>query len=293
MKSMTGYGCGDGAHNGSKITVEISSVNRKQGEISLSLPRDLEALDPRIRDEINHRVSRGRVNVRVTLSGAPRSARSRARIDSALAKHYVREYRQLATELKLSMDIGLDIILRAPGVQQLDETPVAAEDFWPALQRSVGVALEKLLAMRTREGRHLARELNQRVTLMRRATARIQTRVPAVTQRYREQLLDRAKQAGLALTPEDRERLLREVVIFAERSDITEELTRLQSHFQQFDDCLKSTAAVGRTLDFLSQEMNREINTIGSKANDADISRLVVTMKSELERFREQLQNVE
>ena len=128
---------------------------------------------------------------------------------------------------------------------------------------------------------------------MRRAAAKIQRHVPVVAQRYREQLRERVKGAGLEAPAPDDERLLKEIVYFAERSDISEELTRLQSHFQQFDDCLKSKEPVGRVLDFLAQEMNREVNTIGSKANDSLISRDVVTLKAELEKFREQAQNVE
>jgi uncharacterized protein (TIGR00255 family) len=128
---------------------------------------------------------------------------------------------------------------------------------------------------------------------MRQAATRVQKQAPAVARRYREQLLERIKSSGLETPGTDDERLLKEVVYFADRADITEELTRLQSHFKQFDDCRKSKEPVGRTLDFLAQEMNREINTIGSKANDSIISREVVTLKAELERFREQAQNVE
>ena len=147
--------------------------------------------------------------------------------------------------------------------------------------------------MREREGIHLSRDLARRVTIMRTAAGRIQKQAPQVAQRYREQLLGRIKTAGLDAPAGEDDRLLKEVVYFADRSDITEEVTRLESHFQQFDDCLKSKEPVGRTLDFLAQEMNREINTIGSKANDSLISREVVTLKAELEKFREQAQNVE
>jgi uncharacterized protein (TIGR00255 family) len=133
----------------------------------------------------------------------------------------------------------------------------------------------------------------ERVAIMRQAATQIQKHAPKVAERYREQLLQRIKEANLAAPAPDDERLLKEVVYFADRSDITEELTRLQSHFQQFDDCVKTAEPVGRTLDFLAQEMNREINTIGSKANDSLISREVVTLKAELEKFREQAQNVE
>ena len=150
-----------------------------------------------------------------------------------------------------------------------------------------------MVKMREREGAHLAQDLAARITIMRKAAARIQQQAPDVAERYRQQLIERIKEAGLEAPGAEDERLLKEVVYFADRSDITEELTRLQSHFQQFADGRKSKEPVGRMLDFLAQEMNREINTIGSKANDSLISRQVVTLKAELERFREQAQNVE
>jgi uncharacterized protein (TIGR00255 family) len=147
--------------------------------------------------------------------------------------------------------------------------------------------------MREREGGHLSKDLTARVGVMRGAVEKVQKQAPVTAENYRRNLLERVKSAGLENIAPDDERLLKEIVLFADRSDITEELTRLQSHFQQFEDCRKSKEPVGRTLDFLAQEMNREINTIGSKANDAVISREVVTLKAELERFREQAQNVE
>jgi uncharacterized protein (TIGR00255 family) len=147
--------------------------------------------------------------------------------------------------------------------------------------------------MREREGANLASDLSTRIRLMRKSAEQVRKRAPEVQTRNREQLLQRIKSAGVEAPGVDDERLLKEVVYFADRSDITEELTRLQSHFQQFDDCLNLKEPVGRTLDFLAQEMNREINTIGSKANDSLISRGVVTLKTELEKFREQAQNVE
>jgi len=147
--------------------------------------------------------------------------------------------------------------------------------------------------MREREGSHLAKDLTARIGIMRTAVEKIQKQAPQTAENYRKQLLDRIKAAGIENIAPDDERLLKEIVLFADRSDISEELTRLQSHFQQFADCCKSKEPVGRTLDFLAQEMNREINTIGSKANDAVISREVVTLKAELEKFREQAQNVE
>jgi uncharacterized protein (TIGR00255 family) len=147
--------------------------------------------------------------------------------------------------------------------------------------------------MREREGAHLAQDLATRVGVMRKAVGMIRKQAPLTAENYRQQLIERIRSAGLESPAPDDERLLKEIVLFADRSDISEELTRLQSHFQQFEDCQKSKEPVGRTLDFLAQEMNREVNTIGSKANDAVVSREVVTLKAELEKFREQAQNVE
>jgi len=210
-----------------------------------------------------------------------------------MAKAYAQELRKLAKNLKLSGDLTLDQLLRAPGVFQTDEELAEADAMWPAVEKALVTALAALIKMRLREGAHLAQDLAARVQVMSQSAARIQKQAPQSAERYRQQLTERIKSAGLSAPAADDERLLREVVLFADRSDITEELTRLQSHFQQFDDCRKSAEPVGRTLDFLAQEMNREINTIGSKANDSLISREVVTLKAELERFREQAQNVE
>jgi len=292
MKSMTGYGRGESAQHGFKITIEVSSVNRKQTEIALNLPRDLEVLEAQIRDEINRRVARGRLTVRLCVQAASR-ATGAIRVNVALAKAYARELRSLAKTLHLSDHPTLDMLARAPGVLEADETLRDAETMWPATAKALKKALDTLLKMREREGAWLGKDLKDRVTRMRAGVARVQELAPKVAERYRAQLLTRIKSAGLEAVALDEDRLIKEVFFFADRSDISEELTRLQSHFQQFEDCVKSTEPVGRTLDFLAQEINREINTIGSKANDSLISREIVELKAELEKFREQVQNVE
>jgi len=290
---MTGYGRGEGARAGLKVTVEVSSVNRKQSEISVNLPRDLEPLEAQIRDEINRQVSRGRLTVRVALHSAKGRLAGQAKVNTPLAAAYAKEFRKLARALKAEPTVSLDLILRAPGVLDASEDPGDAEDYWPAVRESLDRALAALVKMRLREGAHLAKDLAVRMSSIASAVARIRENAPNVQRRHREQLIERIKAAGLDAPVADDERLIKEVVYFADRSDISEELTRLESHFQQFDDCVKSAEPVGRTLDFLSQEMNREINTIGAKASDALISRDVVTIKAELEKFREQVQNVE
>ena len=290
---MTGYGCGESAHDGGKLVVEVSSVNRKQAEISVALPRDIEMLEARIREEINRHVSRGRVTVRVTLHASDDRKAGSVRINRPLARAYARDLGLLAVELGISGGISMDAILRAPGVLESEPETGDAEVVWPALSGALGMAMQQMVRMRNLEGANLQADLAARLGLMRSAAGSIRERAPAVAEHYRRQLHERIAAAGIVLAAEDQERLLKEVALFADRSDITEELTRLESHFGQFAQILESAEPVGRTLDFMAQEMNREINTIGSKANDAAIAREVVVLKSELERIREQSQNLE
>ena len=290
---MTGYGRGECSQDGFKVTVELSSVNRKQAEIAVNLPRELELLEGQMRDVINRAVARGRVNARVAIHTARGRNSARMHLNTDLARAYAKELSALARQLKLKDDVSLDQLVRAPGVFQTDEELVGGEDFWPAVEAALNKALAALLKMRAREGAHLAKDLAHRICVMRSAVELVKQNAPLVASRYRAALLERVKAAGLENINPDDERLLKEVVLFADRSDISEELTRLQSHFQQFDVLAKSKEPVGRTLDFLAQEINREVNTIGSKANDALISHEVVTLKAELEKFREQAMNVE
>lgn len=290
---MTGYGCGEGHHEGCKVTVELSSVNRRQSEISVNLPRELDVLEARIRGEVNRRLSRGRVSVRVSLHADDERRAGSVRINRALARAYALEFSRLAEELGVGERPSLDLILHAPGVLETREEMQDAEAFWPAVETALLGALDQLVRMREQEGAHLAADLASRLEILRRSAAAVRERAPEVAVQYRRQLHERIAAAGIPLTPEDGERLLKEVALFADRSDISEELTRLESHFVQFDQCLASPEPVGRTLDFLAQEMNREINTIGSKANDSAIAREVVVLKAELERMREQSQNLE
>ncbi|HEY3864215.1 MAG TPA: YicC/YloC family endoribonuclease [Verrucomicrobiae bacterium] len=292
MKSMTGYGRGECSQRGCKVTVEVSSVNRKQTEIAVHLPREWEVLEAQLRDAINRRVARGRLTVRVSVHAAP-GGTGKSLINAALAKTYARELRALAKSLKLADGMSLDLLARAPGVMQPAENDIPAEELWPSVSKALQTALDVMLKMREREGAWLSKVLAAHAGRLRTGVRRARKMAPRATEQYRAQLLARIKSAGLEAPALEDERLVKEVFYFADRSDISEELARLESHFQQFDDCVKSKEPVGRTLDFLAQEMNREVNTLGSKANDSGISREVVLLKAELEKFREQVQNVE
>jgi len=292
MRSMTGYGRGECAKDGFKFTVELNSINRKQSDIAINLPKELVELEPRIRDEINAHLSRGRINAVVAYHRGEAKDSEQVELDEVLALAYLKAIRKLQKKTKLNGSLTLDTLLRAPGVIRLAETTVDAEAVWPSVEAALKKALAQLVKMREKEGKFLAVDLAARLDMISAGVAKIRQSAPETVKRYRDQLLARVKDAGLNL-PLDDERLAKEAVFFADRCDITEELTRLESHLQQFRDCLKAMEPVGRTLEFLSQEMNREVNTIGSKANAVEISQEVVRLKAEFERIREQIQNIE
>src|SRR3954468_1679986 len=218
MKSMTGYGRGDCSQDGFKITVELSSVNRKQSEISINLPREMEMLEAQMRDAINRHIARGRLTARVTLHSGGNTA-ARMHLNVPLAKAYTRELNKLAKQLKLSGEVTLDHLVRAPGVFQTDEQIAEEENFWPAVDKALNKALGALVKMREREGAHLKKDLAERVAIMRQAATQVQGHAPKVAERYREQLLQRIKDANLTAPAVDDERMLKEVVYFADRSD--------------------------------------------------------------------------
>jgi uncharacterized protein (TIGR00255 family) len=288
---MTGYGRGETDHNGARFSVELNSVNRKQSDIVVNLPRDLAELEPRIRQTISENISRGRTNVLVTYHDSINGARKLA-LDTKLAQSYHEAMRALQKELNAPGEITIGTILQAPGVMRASEEMLKAEDVWPAVQKALGTALAELIKMREREGKHLAKDLIHRLKTIRKELKTIRAIHPDVVKKYRAALLDRIAKAGLPIQADD-ERLMKEISFFADRSDVSEELTRLESHLAQFAHHLRKTEAVGRTLEFITQEIFRELNTLGAKANDAGISQRVVACKAELEKIREQIQNLE
>jgi uncharacterized protein (TIGR00255 family) len=288
---MTGYGRGEVDSGGAKLSVELNSVNRKQSDIVVNLPRDLAELEPRIRQTINERISRGRMTVLVTLQESADGARKLA-LDTGLARSYHEAMLMLQKELGAPGEITIGTILQAPGVMRSPEHSVDAAEAWPALQQALADALAELIKMREREGKHLAKDLIHRLKVLRKEIKEVRALYPDVVKKHRGALLERIEKAGLNL-PIDDERLLKEVSFFADRSDISEELTRLESHLAQFAHHLRKNVPVGRTLEFITQEIFRELNTLGAKSNAAAISQHVVACKSELEKIREQIQNLE
>ena len=291
MRSMTGYGRGESERDGAKICVEVNSVNRKQSDIVINLPRELSALEPRVRQVVGDRVTRGRTNVVVGIERNI-SSRHNLALDGALARSYHDGMRALQKELGVSGEITIEMILQAPGVMRFSEDSFAPNEIWPPLEEALDLGLTELIKMREREGKHLAKDLIHRLKIVRQSLKEVRKMHPTVAQKYREGLRKRINQAGFELAPDD-DRLLKEVALFADRSDVSEELTRLESHLAQFAHLLRKNEPVGRSLEFITQEISRELNTLGAKGGDAEISRHVVACKSEVEKIREQIQNLE
>jgi uncharacterized protein (TIGR00255 family) len=291
LKSMTGFGRGEALLSGLRAEVEISSVNRKQLDVQVTLPRGLAVLESRTSQEVGKAFSRGCITVSVRLAGAGRSSRM-AVVDEDLAAACVAAIRRAAGKLKLKDDLSASDLARLPDIIKMHQPEDDVETVWPAVKAATAKALANIAKMRAAEGARLHKDIAGRIKLLRDLHGSIGKLSGSVTARYREVLAARIKAAGFETAADDPQ-MRKELAFFADRCDISEEITRLDSHFGQATKLLASGAPVGRPLDFLIQEMFREITTIGSKANDAAVSRHVVMFKTELERMREQVQNVE
>ncbi len=293
LRSMTGYGRAVRAWEDRQIVIELSAVNRRGAEVSVALPREWSALEPRVRELVLSRIARGRVQASIQCQTGP-VAGSTSLIDAGAARRFHDELLALQGELGLAGSVSLETILSGPGVvrESASAEPIAPERAWPAVEAALSEGLGALATMREEEGRRLAGDFRARLGQLRAASDTIAEQHPAVADRHREALRDRIQRAGIEVPPDD-ERLAKEIALFADRSDISEEITRLRGHIEQFESLLARPEPVGRTLDFLAQELARECNTLGVKCNDLAISRIVVACKAEVEKLREQVQNIE
>ena len=291
IRSMTGFGAGRGEAGSEAVAVELRAVNGKFCEVKARLPREFVAFEPELAKAIKARVSRGVIDVFVRReNGGGRGLSPRA--DVALAGAYAKALRELKDALGLAGELTVQDLASMEGVIAMGETapdPAAAAS---ALQRAVSVALDALEQMRRREGEARARDILGRIDGIEKGAAEVARLAPLQVEGVRERLSTRIAELTRG-TPLDAARLAQEVALFADRTDVAEELTRLASHLAQARGLIASDAPAGRKLEFLVQEVNREINTIGSKSQHAGIASRVVDLKAELERIREQVQNVE
>lgn len=291
MRSMTGYGKADISLEGIEVTVEIKSVNNRYLDVNIKLPRALLSLEERLRKIVSSEISRGRVDVFVTCIDNREGSRQ-IDVDFNLAKGYADAAEALSRHLGLQNDFTVSDLLKIPDVVRATDESEDLELFERALTKAAAAAVEGLNAMRAAEGEAIKKDIEARLRLLLEYTDRIKERAPLVAIGYREKLAERMKEA-LSGVEYDEARLLSEVAFFADRSNIDEELTRLYSHYAQLKNILNLKEPVGRKLDFLVQELNREANTICSKSNDSEITRLALELKFEIEKIREQVQNVE
>ena len=291
IKSMTGFGRGEVTEDGYQAVVEIRSVNGRFCDISARIPRNLSELEPRIIERVQAQVTRGRINVTVSWNDTQDEYRAFS-FNHKLARAYRDRLLDLQQELNVSGEIDIQLIAGMPDVITCEVEKADIEFAWAMISRACDVSLDQLEQMRQAEGTKLSQYLIERIRTLERQIEDIEARAPLCVEQTRDRLHQRLQQL-LQVEHVDEQRLAMEVALMAERSDIAEECERFRSHNTQFLEALNSDKSVGRRLNFLLQEMNREANTIGSKANDADISHAAIRVKEEIERLREQIQNIE
>lgn len=290
IRSMTGFGKSEAVIDDTPCSIEVRCVNGRYLELSCRMPKEWSSREGQVRELARDRVARGSLQIYVRRD--EQATDTTVRINMDAARSAVAALRAAKAELGLDGDVSLDHLMSVPmlfqgGAEQKDEV-----DVWPALSAGIGAALDAMNAMRTMEGAELAKDFEARLLALETGLADVEQRSAARIPAERDRLRERVR----ALVDDehiDEQRLQLEIVLLSEKLDVSEECVRLRSHIKFYRDTMSETSAVGRKLNFLLQEMNREVNTIGSKTNDADIGRVVVGMKEELERMREQVQNIE
>ncbi|SFL87150.1 YicC/YloC family endoribonuclease [Pelosinus propionicus] len=293
IKSMTGFGRGEFQDSEHRLIVEIKAVNHRYNEIVIRMPKNLGPLEDKIRRSVSSMLVRGRIDVFITMDEYAQKKKA-VRIDKELAIAYNNALKDLGDLFSISVNDNVLQIAKFPDVVKVEEVTEDVLALWPKLHQAVDMALMNLMSMRLAEGRNIQQDLTLRITDIESYITAVEKRAPQVLVEYKEKILGRMRELLATIGEEpDAGRLLQEAAIFADRTSITEELVRLKSHLTQFRAALSADDAVGRKLDFIVQEINRETNTIASKANDFNVANIVVEIKSEIEKVREQIQNIE
>jgi len=291
IKSMSGHGRADAANETLRITAEVRSVNHRFCRVSVRLPGELIALEDRARRQVQESVQRGKVDVTASFAGAGGQS---LRLDHTVAAAWIAELRDLAERNDLEGNLTVSDVLQLPGVLASAGTIPVDDGTGELLAAALADALRSFDQMRRREGADLAKDLSGRVAMMRARIEEVEAVADSVPERARDQLRQRITDLlGETGAEVGEDRILQEAAYYADRADVTEEIVRLRSHLEKVDELLQSDEAVGRTLEFVTQEIHRELNTIGSKTKDLEVSDAIVALKAELERLREQVQNIE
>ncbi|MBR1591438.1 MAG: YicC family protein [Ruminococcus sp.] len=291
LKSMTGYGRAQKLINGRDILVEIRSVNHRYYEYSSRIPRAYGYIDEKLKAQLKTGITRGKVEVSVTINHIE-NRDTRIAINRSVAESYVNALRSVSEELCLEDDITLSTLIKLPDIFNIQKISDNEEQVWEDISQVSSEALEKFVSMRQTEGERLKNDILEKSALILDMVGEVEKLSPVTAENYRNRLYQRLSEI-LESQDIDKQRILTEAAIFAEKIAVDEETVRLRSHISQLREMLECDDAVGRKLDFIVQEMNREVNTIGSKAQDINITRLVVDMKAEIEKIREQIQNIE
>ena len=291
-KSMTGFGRGECSNENYHLKIEIKTVNHRYNDISIKMPRHMNYAEESMKKIVKEKISRGKVDVYVNLEyidGAPIDIKA----DLNLARSYKDTLEEINRELSLSGDIRINNVLSLSDIIKTERKEIDEESLWEVVEGSLNMAVDDIMSMKAREGVELEKDMISHLKEIETILNLVEKRSPVVVTEYKEKLNVRINDLLDKDINVDEEKLSQEVAYFADKSNINEEIIRLKSHIKQFEKILAEEETVGRKLDFLIQEMNREINTIGSKANDIEISTSVVNIKAEIEQIREQVQNVE
>jgi uncharacterized protein (TIGR00255 family) len=288
---MTGYGCASASFGEKTFSVEIKSVNSRYSDFSIKMPRVYTFLEEPLKKAAGEVIKRGKVDIYINVEKS-QSNDCVVKVDEALAGEYLSALRNLSSSLGVSSNLTAETFLRIPDVFTVEKAPEDTEAITSAVLGALSEALKSFDEMRIAEGKKLVCDLKEHLAFIENATMEVEKRSPEIVSEYRQRIEDRVRDI-LQGANYDETRLLTEVAIFSDKVNVNEEIVRLKSHISQFTDMLIEGGSVGRKIDFLIQEMNREINTIGSKSNDLDVARIVIDVKAEIEKLREQIQNIE
>lgn len=291
IKSMTGYGSSRQVVNGREIFVELRSVNHRHIEFSVRLPREINFLEEKLKAEIKNKVFRGKIDVFVSV-GADENEQTIVSINDSVASGYISALREFAVKYGLKDDISVSLLARYNDIFEVSKPEIDEELLWNDVKIVLNDALDKFVLMRETEGEKMLEDIHSHCENVLKLVEEVEKRSPKTVEEYYQRLLDKMNEI-LKEKSVDEQRIITEAGIFADKVAVDEETVRLRSHFNQFEKILNSEGSVGRKIDFLLQEMNREANTIGSKVQDAQLAHIVVEIKSELEKIREQIQNIE
>ncbi|MCT4621374.1 MAG: YicC family protein [Marinisporobacter sp.] len=292
IKSMTGFGRGEGKDNERQFIVEVKSVNHRYNDIVIRMPKRFTYLEDKLKNLVKDYIKRGRVEVYITLENIG-DIDTKISVNTLVAEQYIDCLKKIRDEFNVIDDITVSLVSKFSDVIKVEPKEEDEDAIWSCLQNATAKALDLLVKMRMAEGIKLAEDINNRCEYIAEIVEKIENRSPKVVLEYKEKLKDRIHELLEDSVEVDENRLSMEIAVIADKCSITEEIVRLNSHVDQLKKTLQESHTVGRKLDFLIQEMNREINTIGSKSNDLEITNYVVDIKSELEKIREQVQNIE